>query len=755
MRLITIANTAPLSVAVITAALLAGCVAKPPAPDAAGSPPPLSGTQVLGTSPLSAHRDTAIVPADNAGRVAASYGAQTPLPSGGSPPPHLVGGAVSLDFADTDIRAVVAQVLGSILHVTYSIDPAVHGKVTLHTAHPLPSADLIPTLQTLLGENHAELIADHDFYRVVPAGTAGAVLAGGSALGGAMVVPLQYVEATHLASVLQPYVAKGGKVIAAPGRNALIVDGDPQTRATLVGLITAFDVDALAGQSYILFPVNGLGVKSFATAFESALHIGKEPGTIQVVPLERIDAVMVIAPSVAQIAQANRVYAVLARQEAATRQDWHIYYLRNTDAEDAAYVLQQAFTPDNVTAQPTQQSSGGAAQGFSSGGFGTSGATTAGSGSLGSSSLGGSSPLGTSAGGVSAGGPALTVPSTEHGSSSSANPLLGPLGGGAGNTSGGDGTRIIPDPRQNAILVYATADQDATVSAMLRKIDIEPLEVEIDATIAEVGLSGALQYGTQFFFKSGGINAVLSQGATSNLAENFPGFVLSGAGVDAAPLAIAALQSVTTVKVLSSPQLLVQNDRTANLLVGNLVPYLSQTSQSTITSGAPVVNSINYQETGVILQITPRISDDGLVALTISQQVSGVAPTVTTQGINSPTFSERAVSSSVVIHDGQTVGLAGLITDDDQRGNAGLPYLKDIPLLGALFANQNNTRARTELLVLITPRVVHNQLDAAALTSDLRQELPSAARLPGELGRLPPSGSSDPNALLRDRLGLH
>ena len=755
--------------------LLAGCARRPPLDMTRAAPVPLIAAPL---APPASPRSSAL-PSYAGGAVAASYGAETPLPGAGTPPPDLPGGAVSLEFADTDIRAVVAQILGNILHVTYTIDPAVQGKATLHTARPLPVADLLPTLQTLLAQNQAELVADNGLYRVIPAGKAAAFAGGASgeaALGGATVVPLRYVDAAHLATVLQPYIGKGGQVIAAPGRNALIVDGTPEIRATLAQLIAAFDVDALAGQSYIVFPATGDDAKDFAAAFAAALHADKPNGAIRVVPLERIGAVMLITPSISQIAQANRVYAVLARQEGASRRVWHVYYLRNSRADDVTHVLQEAFTPNDVTALPSQQSAGQTAPGLAaqslngqSQGFGQNLGDQNGGGIMGNAQ--GGSPLGntggvTLGGGIGAtgglggatGGTGLALSQGQPAAGGENNPLLGPLGGdtGAGAGAGtGDGTRIIADPQQNAILVYATEAKDATIHAMLRKIDIQPLEVEIDATIAEVDLTGALQYGTQFFFKSGGINAVLSQGDTSSLIKNFPGFVLSGYGADAAPLAISALQSVTKVRILSSPQLLVQNDRTANLLVGNLVPYLSQSSQSTITAGAPVINSINYQETGVILQITPRISDDGMVALNISQQVSGVAPTVTTQGLNSPTFSERAVSSSVVVHDGQTIGLAGLISDNDQRENSGLPYLKDIPLLGALFASQNNNRLREELLVLITPHVVHNQLDAASLTRDLQQELSGAAAVPAALNGLPANGSSDPNARLRARLGLH
>jgi general secretion pathway protein D len=297
---------------------------------------------------------------------------------------------------------------------------------------------------------------------------------------------------------------------------------------------------------------------------------------------------------------------------------------------------------------------------------------------------------------------------------------------------------------------------------MLRKIDILPLQVRIDAVIAEVTLNDNLQYGTQFFFRSGGINGILSfaqqapvarlSNATLNAA--FPGFIVGGTGNGGAPFALSALQAVTTVDVLSSPQLLVLDNQPARLQVGNVVPYLTQTSQSTLVSNAPIVSSINYQQTGVIMEVTPRVNSGGLVTLDIMQDVSAPQTTLTTPGINSPTFSERNVTSRVVVQDGQTIGLAGLITDNVTRGNQGIPWLKDVPFLGFLAGNQNNTRQRTELLVLITPHVVHDQRDARALTEDLRDQLINAAAIPEGLNGLPPSGSSDPGARMRQRLRL-
>src|ERR1700712_4927791 len=299
------------------------------------------------------------------------------------------------------------------------------------------------------------------------------------------------------------------------------------------------------------------------------------------------------------------------------------------------------------------------------------------------------------------------------------------------------------------------------MEAMLRKIDILPLQVRIDAVIAEVTLNDALEYGTQFFFKSGGINGVLNtatqapvNAAATALNLNFPGFFLGGSSRGGAPFAIQALQQVTTVHVLSSPELLVLDNQPARLQVGSVVPYLSQSSQSTISPNAPVVSSINYQQTGVIMEVTPRVNSGGLVTLDVMQDVSSVATGITTPGINSPTFNERNVTSRVVVQDGQTVGLAGLITDTATVGNQGIPWLKDVPILGLLAGTQNNTRQRTELLILITPHVIHDQRDARALTDDLRDQLINAAAVPGMLNGLRPSGQSDPSARLRKQLNL-
>ncbi len=744
------------------------------------SPPAIPALAPLPTAPTAAApRLNGSIGAPDAlppPNIAYGTGADTPsLPAAGS---FAGGGDVSLDFADTDIREIVAQILGTILKVNYTIDPTVRGTATLHTVQPLPRAALVPTLESLLAQNGAALVMSGTLYRVLPAAQAVTTAASDPGTAGAVVVPLRYASAEELAKVLQPYVGDGGKIAADPGRNALLIAGEPQARQGLIGLIKAFDVDILARQSYALLPVGSGDVKDFASALQDAFRGqsgGALSGLVKVVPLSRINAVLIVSPQQRYIEEARRVFALIDRGRRQTLRSWHVYYLQNSHSEDVAYVLQQAFTPGNVTAQPTarrqnsqQQTSGGGLGGGSAGGSLGSGSGGGFGGGLGSGSAGGLGRSSLSSGignGQSGQGQGTTQPPGAAGTAQAqqpaagANPLFGGLEPNNGEMANTDTLRVIPDDQNNSVLVYGTDRELATMEAMLRKIDILPLQVRIDAVIAEVTLNDTLQYGTQFFFKSGGINGILNNGSSTvtnisgtSLNVNFPGFFLGGNGAGGVPIAIQALQEVTKVHVLSSPELLVLDNQPARLQVGSVVPYLSQTSQSTITSNAPVVSSINYQQTGVIMEVTPRVNSGGLVTLDIMQDVSSVATGITTPGINSPTFNERNVTSRVVVQDGQTVGLAGLITDTTSLGNQGIPWLKDVPILGLLAGSQNNARQRTELLILITPHVVHDQRDARALTEDLRDHLINAATVPDLLNNLGPSGQSDPSARLRQKL---
>jgi general secretion pathway protein D len=241
-----------------------------------------------------------------------------------------------------------------------------------------------------------------------------------------------------------------------------------------------------------------------------------------------------------------------------------------------------------------------------------------------------------------------------------------------------------------------------------------------------VTLTNDLQYGLQWFFNQGSSkfelsNSVKGIGVAADIVPAFPGFnyVLSTARVK---VVLSALAQLTHVDVVSAPQLLVLDHQTAALQVGDQVPIVSQQQQAVITPGAPVINSVQYLNTGVVLEVTPRVNTSGLVTLDIDQSVSDATQT-TTSTIDSPTITQRRVVTSVIVQDGETVALGGLILDNRTNNRQGIPVLSDIPVVGNLFRTTTRNTSRTELLVLLTPRIVRNTEGARSMTDELRNRM--------------------------------
>jgi general secretion pathway protein D len=540
----------------------------------------------------------------------------------------------------------------------------------------------------------------------------------------------------------------------------------------LVSLIRAFDIDILAGQSYALFPVGDSDPGKVAGELERVLQAQNEGalgGVVRVLPMERVNAVLVVSSQPRYVEAAKRFVSLMNRVEDATARSWHVYYVQNGQSADLELLLQRAFTPRNVSPTPAPPGTtapgaaqltigGGAGPGGSTMGFGGQGSTAG----LGGAGGGVGAPTGlpgATGGQGAAGGPAaggalganIAQPTAAAPAATAATEPLSTETGPGGAAGPENRIRIIANRRNNALLIYATPSEYEVIEGMLRKIDIIPLQVLIEATIAEVDLNDALQYGTQFFFKADHVAFTLGpqdiSGFPSLQSLSYPSsssyFVLS----KAPNFALAALAGVTKVKVLSSPQVMVLDNEPARLQVGQQVPVLTGTATSTITTTAPIVNSVDYHSTGVIMQVTPQVNSGGLVTLDIAQEVSDVAAQATNTVSGSPTFDDQVFRTRVAVQDGQTVGMAGLIRDNVSEGNSGLPFLKDIPILGTLVSGQNNSRMRTELLVLITPHVVHDQRDARALTEDLRNQLINAGLVPQQLQRRGVPGLANPNGL--------
>lgn len=310
----------------------------------------------------------------------------------------------------------------------------------------------------------------------------------------------------------------------------------------------------------------------------------------------------------------------------------------------------------------------------------------------------------------------------------------GGAGAGAGAQSAMQGVRITADSVNNTLLIYASQEQYSIIERTIRQVDRPQLQVAIDATIAEVTLNNNLDYGVQFFLTSHNLGLKPDAGSLVNTATSpataatnalinrvLPGFNFL-VGHEASPTVILdALHSVTDVKVLSNPSIVVINNEAATLQVGDEIP-VSTGSANVLTSNNTVVSTIDYRNTGIILRVVPRVNANGNVRLEIEQEISQVAST-TPVGSLTPTVSERKVRSSVAVASGQTVLLAGLISEQQSGGRNGLPGLDDIPGAGILFSQTQKATTRTELIIFIRPQIIRDGVDAHFVAEELRSKL--------------------------------
>lgn len=283
------------------------------------------------------------------------------------------------------------------------------------------------------------------------------------------------------------------------------------------------------------------------------------------------------------------------------------------------------------------------------------------------------------------------------------------------------------DDARNALVFWGNDPEQEQFARLIHSLDTAPTQVLLEATIAEVSLNDELNFGLRWFFESGDLSGTFTNSETGSVGANFPGLSVLFQG-SSATAALSALNSVTNVNVVASPSLMVLDNQEAELQIGDEVPIATQQVQDTSDPNAPLVSTVSFRDTGIILSVRPRVSTGGQVVLDIEQEVSSVANT-TTSGIDSPTISQRRIETTVVVGDGQTIALGGLIEESRNRSNAQLPGLGDVPVVGGLFRNRGDTISRTELLVLITPQVIRSNQDALAATQELRARIGEAEGL--------------------------
>ncbi len=600
---------------------------------------------------------------------------QPPTPPPRRPPPGP--GDITLNFPGADVQDVVRAVLGEMLRTPYAISPGLHGPVTLVTAQPVARSQVMGLLEDALKAANFALVSTDAGLSVAPLASAMAQPPGAAGAAGFAneIIALKFVGADEMKRLLDPIVP-GSITQTDPTRNAITVSGTSRQRQSIRDLVAQFDVDWLRGMSFALIIPQRTDSRLITPELERLLNApgAGTAGMVRLVAMDRLNGILAVSAQRQYLDDVRRFVEILDREGESSQPRFYVYRVQNGRSADLARVLTVALN-------------------------GGSGSTPA---AAPSTSVGGSAPV-TPA-------PSVQTPPPPASVQDAAAP--------------GSGATITSDETNNAVVVFGTPREYAVIEDALRQLDVPPLQVMIEAAITEVTLNGRLRFGLQTLFTRDQAQFGFSQGNSATPQQAFPGFsyLYNRSGPNAINAVLNALQNVTHVEVLSAPKILVLNNTTASLQVGDQVPVATESAVSTTVSNAPIVNSITYRDTGVILKVTPRVNSGGLVLLDISQEVSDVARTGSST-IDSPTIQTRRFASSIAVQDGQTIALGGLMRDNRNRNQTGVPGLSQIPVVGALFGEQSRDRDRTELLILLTPTVVRTAEDAQTVTDELREKI--------------------------------
>jgi general secretion pathway protein D len=643
-------------------------------------------------------------------------------------------GGYDLNFENAPVATVAKVILGDVLGVGYTIDPRVQGTVTLASVRPVPKGDALYVLENALRMSGVALVRDRSGYRLLPAAESGPGgidrTASAQAGQGISVVPLRYVSAQNVFKLLDAFGVRANTVRPDVARNTLVIQGSGTDRAAAIDTILSFDADWMRGQSVGIFPVRNSSPEPLISEIEKIMDSGDGglgQNMVKFQSIGRLNSILVVSQKPEYL---KRAQTWIARLDKSDTEGVNLksYPLRYGSSKQIVVLLNEMLTglgpASGALDSSSSQISPGAGISVSSSGpvAALSGLPTAASGATppGSSVA---SPLNVRAApGAVSGGP-------DQGAS-------GSISGASARPSGSTGIlpniRITADVTNNAVLVYANQESQRIVEQTIRQIDRPQRQIAIEATIAEVTLNETVNHGVQFFLASRDVGlkpdtgSVMSTIGGAVLSRAVPGFNFL-IGSEATPRFILdALQGVTDVKVLSNPSLVVLDNQPATLQVGDQVPFSTGTA-TVLTANNTVVNTIDYKNTGIILRVLPRANANGNVVLDIEQEISNIAAgSSAASGPNlTPTISQRRVKSSISVVSGQTVLLAGLISETDNKGKSGLPFLSQIPGMPETFLHQNRTRSRTELILFIRPTVIKDALDAHVIAEEMRSKMNS------------------------------
>lgn len=656
-------------------------------------------------------------------------------------------GTVSLNFENATIAEVLRQVLTGILQVSYIAPDPMPGTVNFRTEQPIPRGQVMAVLRDILARNGLVIRYFNGVYQV---GTAEAMAAmeSNARAGRAgeivtRVVRLPRGGASALAALVLQVAPPGSTVVPTAAQDALVIRATAGDAAQIQDLVNTLNAQGATENRVAIIPLQQSDPTATAAQVMAAYGTQMGPGAVTVLPLASQRALLVTTRDPGLLAGLRRLVAEMD-YSVQDQMSLRIVALQHLKADEIANQLNTVFGAVSMQTLTARRTNGGVE--VRSREDAVDGVPTAPQ--LGSTTFVNNPPLAADADedGGQLNVPGMMLPPGGYGGAQgngngTGNAPTVAVGGAAGADAENQ-TRIVPDPRSNALMVYSTYSVFKRIQDVVRTLDVPQAQVVIEATVVEVDLNDELERGVQWWLESEHFIA-RSALTPEPVIPTRPGgaIVISGTVGDVnVDVVLTALQAVTKVKVISSPYLTVVDGKPARLLVGDQIPYMTSTQTSSNTGGTTVTEDIEIKDTGIILEVTPKINANNSVDLKINQSVTTPSQTIR-EGNKTPIIATRDIQSDVLVQSGRTVLLGGLIQDRLEIEDQGVPSLRSVPLVGALFRHDINKMRRTELLVMITPRVVRHSTQLEDITRQLRMDTQAGF---GRVPALPPPGVPKP-----------
>lgn len=634
-------------------------------------------------------------------------------------PKPAVSGQISLNFDDADVYEVIRTIADN-LQINYIVDPNVRGKVTIHTAGNLSIKDLFPIFFQILETNGLTAVKDGNIYHIVPLkdasrmpnitrfGTTYEKMSAGERII-IQIIPLKYISSDEAAKILEPFISGGGTIISHKQSNVLVAIDTSSNIQKILRLIQSLDTDFFEKVNHRFFVLEYAyadeTAKILTDVFSDYAQEGKSP--IKFVALPRMNTVLGVSSTPEIFAKVEELIKQIDVPGKDSAPKVFVYYVKNGDASEMADLLNAVFY--QKSSEKSESSS----------------ASSEGSNKQKKVELFPSSTTGSSS-------PEITTQKIEPPRKETVlKEAAEPTGVSAEIIK--DKIKITPDPVTNSLIIQASPKDYRVIENILNQIDILPKQVLIEVTVAEVSLDTSTSLGVEWSYIQGPggtpstslIQAAIGSPGYTSFSDSAVGgglkYMIGQANRWSAIL--SALAKEGNVKILSSPSVLASDNKEAKIEISDEVPVASAQYQFD-TNTSLIQTNIQYRNTGVILTVTPHINENNLVTMKLKQEVSELKDVLVKVGKDEfPSFFKRTVETSLTVKDGQTIVIGGLIREKNSDNTTGLPCLINLPMFQYLFGKNTQTNEKTELIILIVPRVIANLTDVDAITEEFKSKV--------------------------------